>query len=296
MAAAQRLRPPPGTALVAVTADASASTAGSSPISTYSFNFGDGTTAGPQAGATASHTYQNPGTYTVTVTVTDGNTLTGTASQTATANPPSGGPAKYVSQIATNYSTASPASGYVTVWRTGGVAAGDVIVATVQLTGTSATGAVTGTDSHGDTLSVASDISDSSGDRLVTLAGVTSGGLAVNDRITITFPAASTYRIIADEVSGVTAVDQESASGGSGGTFSSGSTGTTSRSGEFVFAATATFGGTSIGWDPGWTHMGSYSVGPNALGRAYQIPTATGSFTATGTASGSWLAEIVTFT
>jgi parallel beta-helix repeat protein len=294
--AALTVTPTSGTAPLGVTADASASTAGSSPISTYSFNFGDGTTVGPQASATASHTYQDPGTYTVTVTVTDGNNLTAAASQTVIANPPSNGPAKYVSQIATNSSTTSHTSGYVTVWRTGGVASGDLIVATVQLTGTSATGAVTGTDSKGDTLGVASDISDSSGDRLVTLSGVASGGLAVNDRITISFPAASTYRITADEVSGATKVDQESASSGSGSTFSSGATGTTSRSGEFVFAATATFGETSIGWDPGWTSMESYSVGSNALGRAYQIPGATGSFTATGTASGSWLAEIVTFT
>ncbi len=287
--------PTSGTAPLAVTADASASTAGSSPISSYSFSFGDGTTAGPQATATASHTYQSAGTYTVRVTVTDGTNLTGTATQTVTVNPASSSPARYVNQIATNYSTTSHTSGSVTVWRTGGVAAGDLIVATVQLTGTT-TGPVTGTDSKGDTLSVASDISDGSGDRLVTLYGVASNGLAVNDKITINFPAAATYRVMADEVSGATAVDQQSAASGSGSTFSSGSTGTTGRSGEFVFGVTATFGGTSIGWDPGWTSLANYSVGSNALGRAYQVPSATGSFTATGTASGTWLAEIITFT
>src|SRR5260221_234374 len=257
--------PTSGTAPLAVTADASGSTAGSSPISSYSFSFGDGTTAGPQA--------------TATVTV----------------NPASSSPAKYLNQIATNYSTTSHTSGSVTVWRTGGVAAGDLIVATVQLTGTT-TGPVTGTDSKGDTLSVASDISDGSGDRLVTLYGVASNGLAVNDKITINFPAAATYRVMADEVSGATAVDQQSAASGSGSTFSSGSTSTTGRSGEFVFGVTATFGGTSIGWDPGWTSLANYSVGSNALGRAHQVPSATGSFTATGTASGTWLAEIITFT
>jgi len=293
--AALAVTPTSGTAPLAVTADASGSTAGSSPISSYSFTFGDGTTVGPQASATASHTYQNQGTYTVTVTVTDGNNMTATATQTVTVSPPSGGPAKYVNQIATNYSTTSHTSGSVTVWRAGGVAAGDMIVATVQLTGTT-TGAVTGTDSKGDTLMVASDISDSSGDRLVTLYGVASSGLAVNDKITISFPTAATYRIIGDEVSGATTADQQSAASGSGSAFSSGSTGTTSRSGEFVFAVTATFGGTSISWDPGWTSLTNYSVGSNTLGRAYQIPGGTGSFTATGTASGIWLAEIVTFT
>ena len=58
-----------------MTADASGSTAGSAPISSYSFNFGDGTTVGPQSGATATHTYQSAGSYTVTVTATDGNNL-----------------------------------------------------------------------------------------------------------------------------------------------------------------------------------------------------------------------------
>jgi parallel beta-helix repeat protein len=282
--------PVSGAAPLAVTGNASASTAGSSPIVSYSFNFGDGTTVGPQAGATASHTYQNPGTYTVTVTVTDGNNNSAKATQTVTVYS-----AKYVNQIASNYSASSHTSGYVTVWRTGGVAAGDLMVATVQLTGTSATGAVTATDSSGDTFSVASDVSDSSGDRLVTLDGVATNGLPVNAQITVGFPTASSYRLVADEVSGATTVDQQSAASGSGSTFSSGTTGTTSRSGEFVFAAVATFGGTSISWNSGWTDLGNSTTGLNALGRAYQISTSTGSFAATGTPSGNWLAEVIAF-
>ena len=196
-----------------MTADASGSTAGSSPISSYSFDFGDGTTVGPQSGATANHTYQSAGTYKVTVTVTDGNNMTSTASQNVTATAASSN-AKYVNQIATNTSTSSHTSGSVTVWRTGGVTAGDLMVVTVQLTGTSATGAVSGTDSKGDTLHVASDISDSSGDRLVTLSGIATNGLAVNDQITVSFPTASSYRITADEVSGATSLDQQAAASG----------------------------------------------------------------------------------
>jgi parallel beta-helix repeat protein len=290
--AALTVSPSSGTVPLAVTADASGSTAGSSPINSYSFNFGDGTTVGPQAGATANHTYQNPGTYTVTVTVTDGNNNSSQATQSVTVN---ANTAKYVSQIATNDSTASHTSESVTVWRTGGVAAGDLMVVTVQLTGTSATGAVTATDSKGDTLAVVSDISDSSGDRLVALYGVAANGLAVNDQITASFPTATSNRVTADEVSGATAVDQQSAASGSGSTFSSGATGTTSRTGEFVFATVATFGGTSLGWDPGWKALTTYTVGSNALGRAYQVPGSTGSFTATGSASGNWLAEVVAF-
>ena len=294
--AALTVSPASGTAPLQVTADASGSAAGSSPISSYSFNFGDGTQTGSQSSATATHTYQSAGSYTVTVTVTDGNGLTATATKTVTVSAQSASPAKFVNQIATNYSTNSHTSGSVTVWRTGGVAAGDLMVVTAELTGTSATGAISGTDSQGDILTVASDRSDGNGDRLVVLSGVAQHGLAVNNVITLTFPTASTYRITADEVSGVSTVDQESAGSGTGSTFSSGPTGTISRAGEFVFAAVGTFGGTSLTWNPGWTSEQTYTVGTNALGRAYQIPSATGAFTGSGTASGSWLAEIVTFT
>ena len=57
----------------------------------------------------------------------------------------------------------------------------------------------------------------------------------------------------------------------------------------------ATFGGTSVAWNTGWTGLTTYTLGSNALGRAYQIPSGTGSFTAGGTVSGSWLAEVVAF-
>ncbi|HEV2028883.1 MAG TPA: carboxypeptidase regulatory-like domain-containing protein [Candidatus Dormibacteraeota bacterium] len=74
--------PASGLAPLAVTADASTSTPGTSPIASYSFNFGDGSPAvGPQPGATAGHTYATTGSLTVTVTVTD----TSGASKTATA-------------------------------------------------------------------------------------------------------------------------------------------------------------------------------------------------------------------
>ncbi len=68
--AALTVTPSSGNAPLAVTADASASTdTDATPISTYAFDFGDGTTVGPQA--TAQHTYAAAGSYTVTATVTD---------------------------------------------------------------------------------------------------------------------------------------------------------------------------------------------------------------------------------
>jgi PKD repeat protein len=72
LAAALSLTPTAGSAPLAVTADASASSdLDSTPISTYRFDFGDGTVVGPQAAATGTHTYKAAGRYTVTVTVTD---------------------------------------------------------------------------------------------------------------------------------------------------------------------------------------------------------------------------------
>lgn len=94
LAARLSLNPVSGTAPASVTADASASTAGVAPIADYTFDFGDGSSTavvGPQAGSTASHVYNGPGTYTVTVTVRDAAGATQIATQnvavTAPVNP-----------------------------------------------------------------------------------------------------------------------------------------------------------------------------------------------------------------
>jgi parallel beta-helix repeat protein len=91
--AALTVTPESGLVNLAVSADASGSTDGdSTPIASYRFDFGDGSPAvGPQAGATANHTYTAAGNYTVTVTVTDTAGLSSTATDTVTVtdDPPS---------------------------------------------------------------------------------------------------------------------------------------------------------------------------------------------------------------
>jgi hypothetical protein len=69
-----------------VTADASGSSdTDATPIASYRFDFGDGSAVvGPQAGATASHTYTAGGSFTVTVTVKDTAGLSSTATSQVT--------------------------------------------------------------------------------------------------------------------------------------------------------------------------------------------------------------------
>jgi PKD repeat protein len=64
-----------------VTFDASSSYDPDGSIVSYSWNFGDGSTA---SGAVVQHSYSSPGTYTVTLTVTDNNGLTASISKQIT--------------------------------------------------------------------------------------------------------------------------------------------------------------------------------------------------------------------
>jgi parallel beta-helix repeat protein len=94
--------PPPVAALTAspasglvpllVTFDAAASfDPDGGMLDAYTFDFGDGTIVGPQAEATASHTYATAGTYTASVTVTDDEGGTGSTSQVIIVNAPPNG-------------------------------------------------------------------------------------------------------------------------------------------------------------------------------------------------------------
>ena len=295
--AALSATPTGGQAPTVVTANASASTDPQGQTLSYAYDFGDGTTIAAQPGTTATHTYQSAGTFTVTVTVTNTSGLTSTAHATITITspPPPINPA-YVGQIATNYSTSAKTSAYITVWRSAGVQAGDLVVLTLQLSGTASTGPVTATDDRGSTYTVASSVANATGGRLVVLSGIALQPLAVGARLTAAFPTATGDRIIGDEFAGVSHVDTTAAASGTATAFSSGVTATTSTARELVFGSVAMFGGSANPiWATGWKDMTTYVVAPNDLGRAYQLPTATGGFAATGSASGSWLAVTVAF-
>ena len=285
--------PSSGTAPVAVTADAGGSSDPQGQTLTYSFDFGDGTTTGPQASATATHTYTTAGSYTVKVTVTDTSNLTASATQQVNVSASTSSTPKYVNTVANNYSTSTHTTGYITVWRSAGVQAGDMVVLTLQLAGTSS-GPVSATDSKGNTYSAVADVYDGSGNRLVLLSGVLSTSLAANDKITATFPSAGSYRFGGAEFSGVTSLDADATAIGSGSSFSTGAASVSTGS-DLAYAAVSVPAGTgSPTWSSGWTLAESQSVGSMYLSRAYQFPTG-GSATGSGSVTGAWLAAVATF-
>ena len=289
------MTPTTGTAPLGVTADASASSDPQGQALTYTFDFGDGTPAtGPQPGATTTHTYTSAGSYALKVTATDTSGLSDTTTQTVTVNAPTNTPPSFVNPIANNYSTSTKTSGYITVWRTAGVAAGDLVVLTLQLSGTTPTGAVSATDAAGNTYTQSASVADGSGNRLVVVSGVATRALVVNDRITATFPSATAYRLAGDEFAGATRLDQSATATGTGSTFSSGIAQATSGN-EIAFGAVSVPTGTAApAWATGWRDLGAGAVGTRYLGRAYQLP-ASGGYNATGTSNGAWLATVSTF-
>jgi heat shock protein HslJ len=78
-----------------VSFDASGSTAGSSPIASYQWNFGDGTSAGPSNSSFVQTLYNNAGTYQATVVVTDQNGLSSSATTQITISTRLGTPVVY---------------------------------------------------------------------------------------------------------------------------------------------------------------------------------------------------------
>ncbi|NUR62703.1 MAG: PKD domain-containing protein [Catenulispora sp.] len=81
------MTPDSGVAPLEVTADASGSAPGTSPIKSFAFDFGDGTSVGAQDESRVRHTYTNPGSYTANVTVTDRSGLTSSTTATVTVLP-----------------------------------------------------------------------------------------------------------------------------------------------------------------------------------------------------------------
>ncbi len=283
--------PSSGTAPVTVTANASASTDPQGQALTYGFAWGDGTTTAASATPTATHAYPTAGSYTVTVTVTNASGLTSTAQRTVTVTAP---PPDFVGTIGTAASTSSGSSTVITLGSGASVQQNHLIVVTVQVVANS-NGAVNVTDTAGNTYTLARSVTAPSG-RLVVLTAPATKPLAAGAKITATFPKASKYRMVADDLQGVTRVDRVASASGSGSSFSSGVTQATTAAREVVFGAVASFTSSSNPtWTSAWTPLTPQATGSTNLGRAYQLPTSTGTFRADGTTSGTWAALVLTF-
>ncbi len=250
---------------------------------------------GPQAAATANHSYPTIGNFTVTVTVTDANNLTSTATKqvSVTAVPPPSSIA-YVGRVGANAAAVSSTSLTLTAGRT--VAAGDSLLVSVLLSSTQ-TGTVSATDTKGDTFSVVGDMTDgSSGDRTLILAAFGSRGLATADSVTLTFPTSAEHHVSVDEYSGISALDQHAAATGAASTpFNSGTTPATTAANELVFGVVGAEGGASPVYAAGYTALPVLAVSTDRLASAYQITTHTGTFAASGSATGQWMAAVATF-
>jgi hypothetical protein len=178
-----------------------------------------------------------------------------------------------------------------------GVAAGHTLVMSALLSSTtSITGALSATDTAGNIYTVARDGNDGSGgDRSVILVAVNIKALAAGDTITLTYPSATETHLTVDEFSGVTGVDKTAGAFGVGSSFNSGAV-TITQANEILIGTAGVESATAPTWAAGWTALPTLAVTTDYLDTAYRIVTATGSYTATGTTTNQWMANIVTLT
>src|SRR5450631_3423812 len=177
-----------------------------------------------------------------------------------------------------------------------GVVVGHTLVVSLLLSSTSSTtGAVAAADNAGNTYAVVRDVNDgSAGDRTVTLVALSVKALAVGATITATYPSSAETHLSADEFAGVTAVDTSAGATASTAAFSSGATATTGQSAEILIGTLGAESGSALGWAAGWTALPTLAISSDYLDTAYRLVTTTGTFAATGTTGGQWMASIIT--
>jgi fibronectin type 3 domain-containing protein len=272
---------------------------GGSPVTGY--NIYRSTTPGGE-GSTALATGVTTTNYTDT-TVTNGTTYyytvaavnavaTGPQSGEASATPkvPS---AAYIGRVGSATASSSRTTTSVTVGGAG-VAAGQTLVVSLLLSSTnSLTAAVTATDTAGNSYVVARDTNDgSAGDRTVVLVSVGVKALAAGGGITLTYPSSAETHVSVDDFSGVTGIDKTAGATGTTAAFSSGTAATTQAT-DVLIGVVGAESAKSPTWDTGWTKLPVLSISSDYLATAYQMATAVGSYAASGTISGQWMAIIV---
>jgi titin len=274
---------------------------GGSPITSYNVYRsttpgGEGSTALATGVTTASYTdsaVTNGTTYYYTVAAVN---AVGTSPQSneASATPRVPSAAAYVGRVGSATASSGRTTTSVTVGGSG-VAAGHTLVVSLLLSSTtSLTSAVTATDTAGNSYVVGRDTNDgSAGDRTLVLVSVGVKALAAGGQITVTYPSSAETHVSVDEFSGLTAIDTTAGATGTTSAFSSG-TATTTQATDVLIAVVGTETGKAPTWASGWTALPVLSVSTDYLDTAYQMATAGGSYAATGTISGQWMASILT--
>ena len=216
-------------------------------------------------------------------------------SNEASATPQVPSAAAYVGRVGSATASSSRTTISVPVGASG-VAAGHTLVVSLLLSSTThLTTAVSATDSAGNSYAVGRDTNDgSSGDRTVVLVSVGVKALAAGGSITLTYPSSAETHVSVDEFSGITGIDTSAGATGTTAAFSSGPAPATTQATDVLVGVVGIESGKSPTWASGWTRLPVLSVSSDFLDTAYQMATAAGSYAASGTASGEWMASIVT--
>ena len=275
---------------------------GGSPVTGYNIYRstspgGEGTTA-IQAGVTTTSytdsTVTNGTTYYYKVAAVN---AAGTSPQSneASATPSVPSAAAYVGRVGSATASSSRTTISVPVGASGVVAGHTLVVSLLLSSTTHLTTAVSATDSAGNSYVVARDTNDgSSGDRTVVLVSIGAKARAAGGSITLTYPSSGETHVSVDEFSGITGIDTSAGATGTTAAFSSGPAPTTTQATDVLVGVVGIESGKSPTWASGWTRLPVLSVSSDFLDTAYQMATAAGSYAASGTASGEWMASIVT--
>ena len=176
-------------------------------------------------------------------------------SSEVSATPQAPSAAAYVGRVGSATASSSRTTISVPVGGSG-VAAGHTLVVSLLLSTTnSLTGAVTVTDTAGNSYVVARDTNDGSGgDRTVVLVSVGVKALAAGGSITLTYPSSAETHVSVDEFSGITGVDSSAGASGTTAAFSSGAA-TTTQATDVLVGVVGVESGKSPTWASGWTRL-----------------------------------------
>ncbi len=211
------------------------------------------------------------------------------------ATPRAPGAAAFVRRVGSVTASASQKTTSVPVSAPGAVAGHTLVVSLLLSSTTSLTGAVSATDSAGNSYALARDTNDgSAGDRVVVLVSVAVKALAAGGSVTLTYPSSAETHVSVDEFSGITGIDTSAGATGTTSAFSSGTAPPTTQATDVLIGTVGIESGKSPTWTSGWAPLPVLSISSDYLDTAYQMAAATGAYAATGTTSGQWMASIVT--